>query len=276
MSGDGSAPAARVVGASLVYRSRRVLEDVSLEIPAGLVTGIIGPDGVGKSSLLALLAGARAVQSGTVEVLGGDLRRPGQRRRVCPRIAYMPQGLGRNLYATLSVAENIDFFGRLFGHDAAERTRRIRQLTAATGLAPFLDRPAGKLSGGMKQKLGLCCALIHDPDLLILDEPTTGVDPLSRRQFWTLVARIRAEAENILQYERDLTDMPGGLPSLATIDAGRIKAQVSAARTEKFNNADRKRKIIFLGDFYRKKKSIMQPHLGGRTFLARECGVNCV
>jgi len=105
----------------------------------------------------------------------------------------MPQGLGKNLYPTLSVEENLQFFGRLFGHDAAERRRRIDQLTHATGLHPFLSRPAGKLSGGMKQKLGLCCALIHDPDLLILDEPTTGVDPLARSQFWDLIASIRKD-----------------------------------------------------------------------------------
>ena len=104
----------------------------------------------------------------------------------------MPQGLGKNLYPTLSVEENLEFFGRLFGHDKAERDRRILDLLTATGMSPFRDRPAAKLSGGMKQKLGLCCALIHDPDLLILDEPTTGVDPLSRRQFWDLIARIRA------------------------------------------------------------------------------------
>ena len=113
------------------------------------------------------------------------------RRRVCPRIAYMPQGLGKNLYPTLTVFENLDFFGRLFGQDAEERRQRIADLTRSTGLAPFTERPAGKLSGGMKQKLGLCCALIHDPDLLILDEPTTGVDPLARSQFWELIARIR-------------------------------------------------------------------------------------
>src|SRR6476620_3310662 len=113
------------------------------------------------------------------------------RAAVCPRIAFMPQGLGRNLYADLSVRENIDFFARLFGHDRRERNRRIAELLAATGLEPFVDRPAGKLSGGMRQKLGLCCALVHDPDLLILDEPTTGVDPLSRRQFWELIDRIR-------------------------------------------------------------------------------------
>lgn len=105
----------------------------------------------------------------------------------------MPQGLGKNLYPTLSVFENIDFFGRLFDQSRAERKRRIEELLAATGMSAFRDRPAQKLSGGMKQKLGLCCALIHDPDLLILDEPTTGVDPLSRRQFWELIDRIRAD-----------------------------------------------------------------------------------
>ncbi|TMY37461.1 ABC transporter ATP-binding protein/permease, partial [Klebsiella pneumoniae] len=113
------------------------------------------------------------------------------RREVCPKIAWMPQGLGKNLYHTLSVYENVDFFARLFGHDKAERELRINELLQSTGLAPFRDRPAGKLSGGMKQKLGLCCALIHDPQLLILDEPTTGVDPLSRAQFWELIDSIR-------------------------------------------------------------------------------------
>ncbi len=105
--------------------------------------------------------------------------------------------MGKNLYPTLSVFENVDFFGRLFGHDKAERERRIADLLQSTGLAPFAERPAGKLSGGMKQKLGLCCALIHDPDLLILDEPTTGVDPLSRNQFWELIGRIRAGREGM-------------------------------------------------------------------------------
>ena len=139
------------------------------------------------------MAGARIIQEGTVEVLGGDMRERAHRNRVCPQIAYMPQGLGRNLYPTLSVEENLQFFARLFGHGADERRRRIDELTQATGLHPFLSRPAGKLSGGMKQKLGLCCALIHDPDLLILDEPTTGVDPLARAQFWDLIDRIRGQ-----------------------------------------------------------------------------------
>ncbi|CAD5108711.1 ribosome-associated ATPase/putative transporter RbbA [Zestomonas carbonaria] len=185
-------PAARIAGVTLRYGETHAVDGVSLDIPAERMVGLIGPDGVGKSSLLALVAGARRIQDGEVEVLGGDMRDPRHRRRVCPRIAYMPQGLGKNLYPTLSVFENVDFFGRLFGHDQAERKRRIADLLESTGLAPFAERPAGKLSGGMKQKLGLCCALIHDPDLLILDEPTTGVDPLSRNQFWELIGRIRA------------------------------------------------------------------------------------
>lgn len=182
---------AGVSGLTLRYGKVAALDDVTLEIPAGRMVGLIGPDGVGKSSLLSLLAGARVIQQGAVEVLGGDMRDVAHRNRVCPRIAYMPQGLGKNLYPTLSVEENLDFFGSLFGHDKAERARRITDLLAATGMTPFRSRPASKLSGGMKQKLGLCCALIHDPDFLILDEPTTGVDPLSRRQFWDLIDRIR-------------------------------------------------------------------------------------
>jgi len=178
---------------SLRYRETAALDRLSLDLPAGRMVGVIGPDGVGKSSLFSLIAGARKLQAGSIEVLGGDIADEAHRDAVQTRIAYMPQGLGRNLYATLSVFENVDFFGGLFGHGRRERRRRIEQLLQATGLAPFSDRPAGKLSGGMKQKLGLCCALIHDPDLLILDEPTTGVDPLSRRQFWQLIERMRAQ-----------------------------------------------------------------------------------
>src|SRR6516225_8270209 len=121
-----------------------------------------------------------------------DMADERHRRASYGRIAYMPQGLGRNLYPTLSVFDNIDFFGRLFGQGPAERHARIDELLKATGLDPFWARPCGKLSGGMKQKVSLCCSLMHDPDLLVLDEPTTGVDPLSRRQFWELIDSIRA------------------------------------------------------------------------------------
>ena len=175
------------------YGKTLALDDVSLDIPKGATVGLIGPDGVGKSTLLSLMAGVKVIQDGRVEVLGGDMADKDVRRDLSHRIAFMPQGLGRNLYPTLSVYENIDFHARLFGLDGQERTRQITRLMEATRLAPFADRAAGKLSGGMKQKLSLCCALVHSPDLLILDEPTTGVDPLSRRQFWALVDDLRRE-----------------------------------------------------------------------------------
>ncbi|HWJ73134.1 MAG TPA: ribosome-associated ATPase/putative transporter RbbA [Kaistia sp.] len=187
-----SDPAIRFAGVEHRYGKRVALAGVDLDVPSGIMAGLIGPDGVGKSTLLGIVAGATRIQSGAVTVLGVDMRKSSERRRAGARIAYMPQGLGRNLYPTLSIAENLDFFGRLFGQDEAERKARTAELLAATGLAPFRDRPAGKLSGGMKQKLGICAALIHDPDLLILDEPTTGIDPLSRRQFWELIEGIRA------------------------------------------------------------------------------------
>lgn len=190
---DATEPVARVIGVSHSYGKAEALSDVTLDIPAGQMVGLIGPDGVGKSSLLGLLSGARRMQTGTLRVLGGDMRQVAHRETCYSRIAYMPQGLGKNLYFELSIRENLEFFAKLFGQGRAERNARIHRLLDATGLAPFIDRPAGKLSGGMKQKLGLCCALIHDPDFLILDEPTTGVDPLSRRQFWDLIADIRSE-----------------------------------------------------------------------------------
>ena len=221
---------ARVAGVSHRYRKTRALDDVTLDIPAGCRVGLIGPDGVGKSSLLALVSGARRIQTGTVEVFGGDMRRASFRTAIAPRIAYMPQGLGRNLYATLSVFDNVDYFGRLFGQSRNERTRRIEELLASTGLAPFRDRPAAKLSGGMKQKLGLCCALIHDPDLLILDEPTTGVDPLSRRQFWELIERIRARRAGMsVIVATAYMEEAERFDWLVAMDAGRVLATGSPA-----------------------------------------------
>ena len=209
----------------LRYGDVIALDGIDLDIPAGRMVGLIGPDGVGKSSLLSLLAGVRIIQEGTVEVLGGDMASKAHRKQVCPRIAYMPQGLGKNLYPTLSVEENLQFFARLFGHGAAERRQRIDELTQATGLFKFLERPAGKLSGGMKQKLGLCCALIHDPDFLILDEPTTGVDPLARAQFWDLIKRIRADRPGMsVIVATAYMDEAQRFDWLAAIDDGKVLA----------------------------------------------------
>ncbi len=224
---------ASVTGLSHRYKKSVALDGVDLELPAGGIVGLIGPDGVGKSSLLSLISGVRKIQHGSVKVLGRDMRRALNRVIVGPRIAYMPQGLGRNLYMTLSVFENADFFGRLFGHSQEQRAWRIRELLQGTGLAPFADRPAGKLSGGMKQKLGLCCALIHNPDLLILDEPTTGVDPLSRRQFWELIERIRARRECMsVIVATAYMDEAERFDWLVAMDAGKVLATGSPAEVK--------------------------------------------
>jgi ATPase components of various ABC-type transport systems, contain duplicated ATPase len=144
-----------------------------------------------RNPLLSLISGARVIEQGNVMVLGGDMRDARHRRDVCPKIAWMPQGWAKTSITLCRYMKTSISLPVCLGHDKAERENRIDELLRSTGLAPFRDRPAGKLSGGMKQKLGLCCALIHDPQLLILDEPTTGVDPLSRAQFWELINSIR-------------------------------------------------------------------------------------
>ncbi|GJH42363.1 ribosome-associated ATPase/putative transporter RbbA [Pasteurella canis] len=189
--------AIRLVNVSHSYQKMTALDRVSLSLPIGCTVGLIGPDGVGKSTLLSLIAGVKIIQQGHIEVFGLNQANKTERESLLKRIAFMPQGLGKNLYPTLSVYENIEFHARLFGLNTQQRQIRITRLLHATGLSPFAQRAAGKLSGGMKQKLSLCCALVHDPELLILDEPTTGVDPLSRRQFWTLVNELRSENQDM-------------------------------------------------------------------------------
>jgi ribosome-dependent ATPase len=230
---------ARVEGLSQRYGRKLALDSISLNFPADCMVGLLGPDGVGKSSLMSIISGVRKIQTGKVEVLGGDIGLESHRTVACPRIAYMPQGLGKNLYMTLSVYENLDFFGRLFGQDKAERDRRIDELLASTGMLPFKQRPAGKLSGGMKQKLGLCCSLIHDPDLLILDEPTTGVDPLSRRQFWELIKRIRLQRPQMsVLVSTAYMDEADGFDWLVAMDDGKVLAEGTPAELKSRVGAD--------------------------------------
>lgn len=222
----GDTVAVRLTDVSHRYGKTVALSDVNLDLPSGGTVALVGPDGVGKSTMMGLIAGVRKIQTGNVEVLDVDLVAVRDRGNFLSRVAYMPQGLGRNLYPTLSVKENIDFFGRLFGLGAKDRAAHIDRLVNATGLAPFVDRPAGKLSGGMKQKLGLCCALVHDPDLLILDEPTTGVDPLSRRQFWELVDSMRAEREGMtVLVSTAYMDEAERFEHLVAMDKGKVMAQ---------------------------------------------------
>ena len=217
--------AVEIRGLSHAYRGKTALDNITLSLPQGVSIGMIGPDGVGKSTLLALIAGVKTIQKGSVRVLGADPARRREREALLPRIAFMPQGLGKNLYPTLSVHDNVAFHARLFGLNRREREERIARLLDATGLTPFAERAAGKLSGGMKQKLSLCCALVHDPELLILDEPTTGVDPLSRRQFWQLVAELRAENPGMtVLVATAYMEEAEQFDYLLALDAGRVLA----------------------------------------------------
>ena len=215
---------------SFSYGSKKVFEDLLFQIPAGSITCFIGPDGAGKSTLLSLISGTRALQQGTLEVLGTCFRHSKRRTAVMERIAYMPQGLGKNLYFSLTVEENLTFFASLYSGDKENNRRRIALLTEATGLEKFLQRPAGKLSGGMKQKLGLCCALIHTPDLLILDEPTTGVDPLARRQFRELLRNVkRARPQMSIIVSTAYMDEAANSDFVIVMDHGKLLAQGTPA-----------------------------------------------
>ena len=230
---------ARLEGISHHYGETAALCDITLDFPAGCMVGLIGPDGVGKSTLLGLIAGARELQQGRLQVLGGDMASHRFRNQAAPRIAYMPQGLGGNLYHTLTVDENIAFFADLFGLTGASRRQQIDRLLDATGLLAFRDRPAGKLSGGMKQKLGLCCALIHNPDLLILDEPTTGVDPLSRKRFWDLIDNIRRQSAGMsVLVATAYMEEAERYDWLVAMDAGKVLATGSPAELRQQTGTD--------------------------------------
>lgn len=186
-------PAIRVEGFTKRYGKRVAADGLSLTVQAGEIYGLVGADGAGKSSLMKAVAGVLAFDAGTVEVFGTRVDSERSAEQVKRRIGFLPQGLGLNLYPDLSIEENVDFFGRLRGVPAAELLERKRQLLEMTRLDSFRTRPMRQLSGGMKQKLGLVCTLIHEPDLVILDEPTTGVDPVSRRDFWAILGKLLEE-----------------------------------------------------------------------------------
>jgi ABC-2 type transport system ATP-binding protein len=187
-----SAPRIEVRDVGFAYGKAPVLSGISLSVGEGEVYGVVGPDGAGKSTLLALAIGQLKAASGSIQVLGRDPADPALR----DDIAYMPQGFG--LYLDLSVQENLDFFADLHGMPRSTSVERIRDLLARTGLQGFEGRRAGHLSGGMMQKLALACALVSHPKAMFLDEPTTGVDPLSRRAFWALLDGVRADGVAVL------------------------------------------------------------------------------
>jgi ABC-2 type transport system ATP-binding protein len=189
-----SAYAVEVNGLVKDFPGVRAVDHLSFQVAAGEIFGLVGPDGAGKTTTLRVLAGVMAPQEGSATVCGADVARDPE--AVKSRISYMPQRFG--LYEDLTVRENIRFYADLFGVSRREREAASARLLAACGMGEFQSRLAGKLSGGMKQKLGLICALIHTPRLLLLDEPTNGVDPLSRREFWAMLYELAGRGVTIV------------------------------------------------------------------------------
>jgi len=175
------------------YKQKVAVNAVDLTVKRGEIYGLIGPDGSGKSSLMKAIAGVLSFEDGTLEVLGVRIDSEASAEKIKGRLGFMPQGLGLNLYGDLSIEENIDFFAQLRQVSHEQLAERKEKLLAMTRLDKFRERPMKNLSGGMKQKLGLVCTLIHQPELVILDEPTTGVDPVSRRDFWAILAELLRE-----------------------------------------------------------------------------------
>ncbi|MEW6334460.1 MAG: ABC transporter ATP-binding protein [Thermodesulfobacteriota bacterium] len=187
-------PFVRIEKVSCRFGDTEAVRDVTLAIEAGTIFGLVGSDGAGKSTLLRMAATMLRPAAGRIRIGGLDVVT--QKAQAKALIGYMPQRFG--LYQDLTVEENMDFFLDIFGIRGAERQARKQLYLGFSNLLPFLDRPAGNLSGGMKQKLGLACVLVHEPKLLILDEPTNGVDPVSRLEFWQILGKMRATGMTIL------------------------------------------------------------------------------
>ncbi|MGD8592152.1 MAG: ATP-binding cassette domain-containing protein [Gammaproteobacteria bacterium] len=200
------------------YKEQLVLSDIDLSVYAGEIFGLVGADGAGKSTLLHLAVGQSLPTTGSITILGKKADDPLLR----DDIAYMPQGFG--LYPDLSVQENLEFFADLHGLAATKAQQRIADLLQRTGLAGFEQRRGGNLSGGMMQKLALACALVHEPKVMFLDEPTTGVDPLSRRAFWRLIDGVKAEGVAIL-YATANMDEAERCDRVGMLEAGTLTRQ---------------------------------------------------
>ena len=220
-------PAAAVVADGLSRRFGPVaaVRAVSFAVAPGEIFGLVGPDGAGKTTILRMLAGVLSPDAGTITLDGIDVRAEPERAKL--HLSYMPQRFG--LYEDMTVAENIFFYATLFAVPGPQRRARSAQLLAAAGLGEFRARLAGQLSGGMKQKLGLICALIHTPRVLLLDEPTTGVDPVSRRDFWAILYGLRESGVTIL-LSTAYMDEAERCSRLALLHQGQIRALDTPAR----------------------------------------------
>ena len=222
-----AAPIVRVRNLAKQYGRRPAIRGASLDVARGEIYGVIGPDGAGKSSLLKAVAGVLTFNSGEIDVFGIRISSERDAERIKGRLGLMPQGLGLHLYPELSVEENIDFFAHVRLVDERSLQARKARLLAITRLAPFRDRPMKQLSGGMKQKLGLICTLIHEPELIILDEPTTGVDPLSRRDFWSLVSELVRGAQTTALVSTAYMDEARRFDRVALMFDGRLVAELA-------------------------------------------------
>jgi ABC-2 type transport system ATP-binding protein len=191
---DSRNSAINVQALSKHFGEVRAVDELSFEVHPGEIFGLVGPDGAGKTTTMRMLAGVMPPDAGNATVGGCDVVHDPERAKL--RLSYMPQRFG--LYEDLTVDENIRFYADLFGVRKTDRLQQSDRLLIAAGMSEFRQRLAGKLSGGMKQKLGLVCALIHKPEVILLDEPTTGVDPVSRRDFWKILYELALEGTAIL------------------------------------------------------------------------------
>ncbi len=214
------------------YKMHVAVDGVDLDVRKGEIYGLIGPDGAGKSSLMKAIAGVLTYDEGTVEVFGTIVDSERAAERVKQRIGFLPQGLGLNLYPDLSVEENIDFFARLRLVPEQELAQRKARLLTMTRLDKFRDRAMKNLSGGMKQKLGLICTLIHEPELAILDEPTTGVDPVSRREFWAILAELLQEKGMTALVSTAYMDEASRFHRLSFLSGGKVLASGTPAEVQ--------------------------------------------
>lgn len=216
---NDTVPAIQVQGLSCHFGDIHAIDDVSFTIHPGELFGLVGPDGAGKTTLLRMLAGVLNPNGGDAEFYGVSVVRDAE--AVKQVIAYMPQRFG--LYTDLSVMENLDFYADLYGVAPAQRRARLERLFQFSNLGPFKDRLAGALSGGMKQKLALSCALIHTPKILLLDEPTFGVDPISRRDLWLIVHEMVEEGVTAV-VSTAYMDEAERFDRVALLHAGRVLA----------------------------------------------------